>query len=83
MRVQSGRHPGGGHGNPLIFLSESYGHRSLACYSPRGHKESDTTEATLHPCCLLPLGLPLLKNATQSKTSCFFEDQVNIICNTL
>ena len=24
--------------------------RSLAGYSPQGHKESDTTEATGHPC---------------------------------
>ena len=28
-----------------VFLTgESYGQRSLAGYSPRGHKESDTTE---------------------------------------
>ena len=25
-------------------LGDSEGQRSLACYSPRGHKESDTTE---------------------------------------
>ena len=32
-----------------VFLpAESHGQRSLASYSPRGHKESDTTEATLH-----------------------------------
>ena len=30
-----GRFPGGGHGNPLIFLpGESHGQRSLAGYSP-------------------------------------------------
>ena len=35
--------------SPLIFLpGESHGQRSLAGYSPRGHKESDTTEATQH-----------------------------------
>ena len=33
------------------FLPEiSHGQRSLAGYSPRGHKESDTTEATEHMC---------------------------------
>ena len=31
----------------LVFLlGESHGQRSLAGYSPRGHKESDTIEAT-------------------------------------
>ena len=39
-----GRSPGGGHGNPLqVFLLENpHGQRSLAGYSPRGHKELDT-----------------------------------------
>ena len=36
----SGRSPGGGHGNPF------HGQRSLVGYSPWGHKELDTTEAT-------------------------------------
>jgi len=41
-----GRSPGGGHGNPLQYscLENSYGQRSLVGYSPRGRKESDTTE---------------------------------------
>ena len=41
-----GRSPGGGHGNPLQYscLENLHGQRSLAGYSPRGHKESDTTE---------------------------------------
>ena len=31
----SGRSPGGGHGNPLVFLpGESHGQRSLVGYSP-------------------------------------------------
>ena len=31
----------------LVFLpGESHGQRSLVNYSPRGHKESDTTEVT-------------------------------------
>ena len=39
----SGRSPGGGHGNPLQYscLEKSHGQRSLAGYSPWGHKESD------------------------------------------
>ena len=41
-----GRSPGGGHGNPLQFscLENPHRQRSLAGYSPSGHKESDTTE---------------------------------------
>ena len=42
----SGRSPGGGHGNPLqySYLKNPHGQRSLAGYSPWGHKESDTAE---------------------------------------
>ena len=38
--------PGGGHGNPLQYscLENPHGQRSLAGYSPQGHKESDMTE---------------------------------------
>ena len=41
-----GRTPGGGHGNPLqcSCLENPHGQRSLASYSPWGHKESDTTK---------------------------------------
>ena len=40
-----GRCPGGGHGNPLVFLpGKSHGQRSLAGCGPWGHKELDTTE---------------------------------------
>ena len=43
----SGRSSGEGNGNPSVFLpGESHGQRSLTGYSPQGHKESDTTEAT-------------------------------------
>ena len=49
-----GRSPGGGHGNPLQYscLENPHGQRSLAGYSPRGGKESDTTEwlSTQHRC---------------------------------
>ena len=39
---------GGGHGNPLQYscLENPHGQRSLAGYSPWGHKESDATELT-------------------------------------
>ena len=41
----SGRSPGEGNGNPLQYLpGESHERRSLVGYSPRGHKELDTTE---------------------------------------
>ena len=44
----SGRPPGGGHGNPLQYscLENPHGQRSLEGYSPKGHKESDITEAS-------------------------------------
>ena len=39
-----GRCPGGGDGIPMNVLGrESHGQRSLAGYSPWGHKEPDTT----------------------------------------
>ena len=40
------RSPGGRHGNPLQYscLENPQGQRSMACYSPWGCKESDTTE---------------------------------------
>ena len=43
-----GRAPGGGHGNPLQYswLENPHGERSLAGYSPQGHKELETTEVT-------------------------------------
>ena len=39
------RSPGEGNGNPLQYscLEKSHGQRSLAGYSPWGHKESDMT----------------------------------------
>ena len=41
-----GRYPGGEHSNPLQYfcLENPHGQRSLAGYSPWGHKELDTTE---------------------------------------
>ena len=41
-----GKSPGGGYGNSLqySFLENLHGQRSLAGYSPWGHKESDMTE---------------------------------------
>ena len=41
----SGRSPGGGRGNPPVFLpGKFHGQRSLVGYSPWGGKESGTTE---------------------------------------
>ena len=41
-----GRSPGRGHGNPLQYscLENPHGQRSLAGYTPWGHKELDSTE---------------------------------------
>ena len=33
---------------PIFLLGESHGQRNLEGYSPWGHKELDTTEATEH-----------------------------------
>ena len=43
---ESGRSPGGGHGNPLQHscLENPHAQRNLVCCSPWGHKESDITE---------------------------------------
>ena len=43
-----GRSLGGGNGYPLQYfgLKNPHGQRSLADYSPWGHKELDTTEMT-------------------------------------
>ena len=39
---------------PVLLPGESHGQRSLVCYSPWGHKESDTTEKLkfTYICCL-------------------------------
>ena len=43
---ESGRCPGGGHGNPFQYscLENLHGQRRPVGYSLPGHKESDTTE---------------------------------------
>ena len=42
-----GSSPGVGHSSPSTILAgETHGQRSLASYSPWGHKESDMTEVT-------------------------------------
>ena len=46
----SGRSPGGGRGNPLQYSYQKNPinrQRNLVAYSSWGHKESDTTEATV------------------------------------
>ena len=54
---ESGRSPGGGHGNPLQYscLGNPHGQRrSLVGYTLWGRKELDTTEATEHACTVAP-----------------------------
>ena len=41
---------------PVFLPGESLGQRSLAGYSPYGHKELDMTEATKHACMDGPRG---------------------------
>ena len=48
-----GKSPEGGHGNPLQYscLENPHGQRSLASYSPWGHKELDRTKwLSTHSC---------------------------------
>ena len=40
--------------SPVFLPGECQGQRSLAGYSPQGHKESDTTEVTEHACTQQP-----------------------------
>ena len=40
------RSPGEGRPTPVFLPGESHGQRSLVGYSPQGHTELDTTEAT-------------------------------------
>ena len=56
-----GRSPGGGHGNPLQYscLENPHGQRSLAGYSPWGHKESDMTEQLSTHRCIFSLRMSL------------------------
>ena len=54
-----GRSPGGGILATPVFLSgKSHGQRSLAGYSPWGHKESNTTEHTTTTCGVFVPGKP-------------------------
>ena len=65
----SGRSPGGRTWQPApVFLGESHGQRSLAGYSPWGHKESDTT--------LSIWAQPIL----QSKRICLKRDKSRLAC---
>ena len=59
----SGRRPGRGHGNLLQYscLENPHGQRSLAGYSPRGHKELDMTKTTKYNNTILCKGLEQLR----------------------
>ena len=52
----SGRSPGRREWQPIpVFLpGQSHGQRSLAGYSPWGHKELNTTKVTEHVCTMDP-----------------------------
>ena len=76
-----GRSPGGEHGNPLKYsLENPHGQRSLAGYSPWGHKESDTTEqlSTAQHMILLPFSffqlIFLLKDSCFKELCCFLSN---------
>ena len=62
MIPELGRSPGGGHGNPLQYscLKNPHGQRSLAGYSPWGHKDSDMTEGLSTAYKMLIIGIWLL-----------------------
>ena len=61
----SGRSPGEGDGNPLIFLpGKSPGQRRLAGHSQWGHKELDKTELSTQ--CTDLLGGRKMPNSLQS-----------------
>ena len=65
----SGRSSGGGHGNPLVFLSgKSHGQRSLAGYSPQDHKESDITEVTKQQQLVVKVKFDAIKNTIAQKS---------------
>ena len=51
-----GRSPRGGNGNPIQYscLGKPHGQRSLAGYSPWGHKKLDTTQHGLLDCQGIP-----------------------------
>ena len=60
--------------SPVFLPGESHGQRSLAGYSPQGHKESDTTEATTHARVhtLLASQLPTSLNGAQTFCSALY-----------
>ena len=84
-----GGSPGGRHGNPLQYscVENPHGQRSLAGYSPWGHKESDTTEklstaqhkTTRHPN-TLNLSHPISKSVCLSHVVLCSETQDIFTC---
>ena len=85
----SERSHGEGHGNPLQYscLETRHGQRSLAGYSPRGHKESDMTEVTQHTCIWLKFKTPGIKVKKSTlflwKITVYWEDQLEKYCSIL
>ena len=75
-----GRSPGGGNGMPVFLPGESHGQRSLAGYSPWGHKESDTTEQ-LHFLYYTVKGFSIVNKAEVDiflELPCFFDDPTDV-----
>ena len=62
---------------PVFLPGESYGQRSLAGYSPRGHTESDITEATQHTCTHIVCDLLQLASFIQYNVSNFVTCTIN------
>ena len=57
---------------PVFLPGESHGQKSLEGYSPKGCRESDMTEATLHVCTGAPSWLKPAKdgfNLTETRES--------------
>ena len=74
---ESGRSPGEGNGNSLQYscLRDFHGQRSLAGYSPWGHRESDMTGRITH------IHILLMKHKSKiwKKWYIFFKDTIHII----
>ena len=74
-----GRSPGGEHSNPLEYscLENPHGQRSLAGYSPWGHKESEQLSTAQHMI-LLPFSffqlIFLLKDSCFKEFCCFLSN---------
>ena len=66
---------------PPVFLPrESHGQKSLIGYSPRGHKESDTTEVTQHARTHAPSTVSSLPSAQQTMPGRLKKKKNKLMC---